>query len=44
MTIYMYNNAFQNMNFGYGSAVSMLILLFSLIAIYAAKLITQRNR
>ncbi|MFH5182454.1 carbohydrate ABC transporter permease [Paenibacillus sp. TAB 01] len=44
MTIYMYNNAFQNMNFGYGSAVSMLILLFSLIAIYAANLITRRSR
>lgn len=44
MTIYMYNNAFQNMNFGYGSAVSMLILLFSLIAIYAANLLTRRSR
>ncbi|TDF93028.1 carbohydrate ABC transporter permease [Paenibacillus piri] len=44
MTIYMYNSAFQNMSFGNGSAVSMLILLFSLIAIYAAKLLTQRNR
>lgn len=44
MTIYMYNNAFQNMNFGYGSAVSILILLFSLIAIYAANLLTRRSR
>ncbi|UUZ92462.1 sugar ABC transporter permease [Paenibacillus sp. P25] len=42
MTIYMYNNAFMNMNFGLGSAVSILILVFSLIAIYAAKLVTQR--
>ncbi|MFD0677577.1 MULTISPECIES: carbohydrate ABC transporter permease [unclassified Paenibacillus] len=44
MTIYMYNNAFQNMNFGYGSAVSMLILLFSLIAIYAANQLTRRSQ
>jgi raffinose/stachyose/melibiose transport system permease protein len=40
MTIYMYTNAFNNMSFGLGSAVSILILLFSLIAIYAAKLLT----
>ncbi|MDO3413283.1 sugar ABC transporter permease [Saccharibacillus sp. CPCC 101409] len=33
MTIYMYNNAFINMRYGYGSAVSILILLFSLIVI-----------
>lgn len=44
MTIYMYNNAFQNMNFGYGSAVSILILVFSLIAIYAANLLTRRSQ
>ncbi|TXK84612.1 carbohydrate ABC transporter permease [Paenibacillus sp. N3.4] len=43
MTIYMYNSAFQNMSFGYGSAVSILILLFSLIVIYSANLITRRN-
>lgn len=43
MTIYMYNSAFQNMNFGYGSAVSILILLFSLIAIYAANILTRRS-
>jgi raffinose/stachyose/melibiose transport system permease protein len=40
MTIYMYTNAFNNMSFGLGSAVSILILLFSLIAIYAAKVLT----
>ncbi|SEC61673.1 sugar ABC transporter permease [Paenibacillus sp. GP183] len=40
MTIYMYTNAFNNMSFGLGSAVSILILLFSLIVIYAAKLLT----
>lgn len=33
MTIYMYNNAFMNMRYGYGSAASILILLFSLIVI-----------
>ncbi|MBA2939114.1 sugar ABC transporter permease [Paenibacillus sp. CGMCC 1.16610] len=33
MTIYMYNNAFVNMRFGYGSAVSILILVFSLIVV-----------
>jgi raffinose/stachyose/melibiose transport system permease protein len=44
MTIYMYNNAFQNMSFGYGSAVSILILLFSLVAIYAANLLTRRSQ
>jgi raffinose/stachyose/melibiose transport system permease protein len=44
MTIYMYTNAFNNMSFGLGSAVSILILLFSLIAIYAAKLLTAANK
>ncbi|MNP75857.1 hypothetical protein D3C76_1729840 [compost metagenome] len=33
MTIYMYNSAFINMRYGYGSAVSILVLLFSLIVI-----------
>ncbi|MEF2964892.1 sugar ABC transporter permease [Paenibacillus sp. M1] len=33
MTLYMYNSAFLNMRYGYGSAVSILILLFSLIVI-----------
>jgi raffinose/stachyose/melibiose transport system permease protein len=33
MTIYMYNSAFVNLRYGYGSAVSILILLFSLIVI-----------
>ncbi len=33
MTIYMYNSAFMNMRYGYGSAVSILILLVSLIVI-----------
>jgi len=43
MTIYMYTQAFNNSDFGLGSSVSILILLFSLIAIYAAKFITRRN-
>jgi raffinose/stachyose/melibiose transport system permease protein len=33
MTLYMYNSAFMNLRYGYGSAVSILILLFSLIVI-----------
>lgn len=33
MTIYMYNHAFVSRQFGYGSAASMLILLFSLIVV-----------
>lgn len=36
MTIYMYNNAFMSRQFGYGSAVSILILLFSLIVVVVA--------
>ncbi|MBA2943709.1 sugar ABC transporter permease [Paenibacillus sp. CGMCC 1.16610] len=43
MTIYMYTQAFNNSYFGLGSAVSILILIFSLLAIYAAKLVTRRN-
>jgi raffinose/stachyose/melibiose transport system permease protein len=43
MSIYMYTNAFSNMSFGLGSSVSILILIFSLMAIYAAKLITRRS-
>lgn len=33
MTVYMYNSAFLNREFGYGSAVSILILLFSLVVV-----------
>ncbi|WP_405109277.1 sugar ABC transporter permease [Paenibacillus sp. FSL K6-1217] len=33
MTLYMYNSAFMNLRYGYGSAVSILILLFSLVVI-----------
>jgi raffinose/stachyose/melibiose transport system permease protein len=44
MTIYMYNNTFTNIRFGFGSAVSVLILIFSLIAIYVAgRLTTSRD-
>ncbi|TNJ66253.1 sugar ABC transporter permease [Paenibacillus hemerocallicola] len=40
MTIYMYINTFTNIQFGYGSAVSVLILIFSLIVIYGANKLT----
>lgn len=44
MTIYMYNNTFTNIRFGFGSAVSVLILIFSLIVIYVAgRLTTSRD-
>lgn len=44
MTIYMYNNTFTNIRFGFGSAVSVLILVFSLIVIYVAgRLTTSRD-
>lgn len=44
MTIYMYNNAFVNMRFGYGSAVSILILVFSLIVVTVVnKLATEKK-
>lgn len=36
MTIYMYNNSFINREFGYGSAVSILILIFSFIVVFFA--------
>src|SRR5690606_34515362 len=35
MTIYMYNSAFLSRQFGFGSAASILILLFSLIVVAA---------
>lgn len=43
MTIYMYNNAFLSRQFGYGSAVSILILLFSLIVVVAANKIGKEK-
>lgn len=43
MTIYMYNNAFLSRQFGYGSAVSILILLFSLIVVVAANRIGKEK-
>ncbi|GLX69761.1 carbohydrate ABC transporter permease [Paenibacillus glycanilyticus] len=36
MTIHMYNSAFVNLDYGYGSAVSIMILLFSLVVITIA--------
>lgn len=43
MTIYMYNKTFINLQFGYGSAVSILILLFSLIVITAVNKLIKRE-
>lgn len=43
MTVYMYNNAFMNMRFGYGSAVSILILVFSLIVISIVNRISREK-
>jgi len=43
MTIYMYNNAFMSRQFGYGSAVSILILLFSLIVVVVANRIGREK-
>ncbi|MFB5677105.1 carbohydrate ABC transporter permease [Paenibacillus terreus] len=43
MTVYMYNNAFMNMRFGYGSAVSILILVFSMIVISIVNRISREK-
>ncbi|MCS7460669.1 sugar ABC transporter permease [Paenibacillus doosanensis] len=43
MTIYMYNSAFVNMRYGYGSAASIMILLFSLIVISIVNRITREK-
>ncbi|NOU98665.1 carbohydrate ABC transporter permease [Paenibacillus planticolens] len=43
MTIYMYNNSFTSLRFGYGSAVSIFILAFSLIVIYVANKFTNKD-
>jgi len=44
MTIYMYNSSFTELKFGYGSAVSLFILAFSLIVIFVANKLTNRNQ
>lgn len=41
MTIYMYNNTFQYMRFGFGSAVSVVILLTSLVVILIAQYLAR---
>jgi len=41
MTIYMYNNTFMNLQFGMGSAVSILILAFSLAAVMTVNKLFQ---
>jgi len=43
MTVYMYNNAFINRQFGYGSAVSILILLFSIIVVTLVNRLTREK-
>jgi len=43
MTIYMYNNSFTSLRFGYGSAVSLFILVFSLVAIYLAQKLKSKD-
>jgi len=43
MTIYMYNNSFTSLRFGYGSAVSLFILVFSLLAIYLAQKLKSKD-
>ncbi|GGA24178.1 carbohydrate ABC transporter permease [Paenibacillus physcomitrellae] len=43
MTIYMYNSAFMNLRYGYGSAASILILLFSLIVISIVNRVTREK-
>ncbi|RXZ79197.1 sugar ABC transporter permease [Paenibacillaceae bacterium] len=43
MTVFMYNNAFINRQFGFGSAVSILILLFSLIVVMLANKFTREK-
>ncbi|MFD2115099.1 carbohydrate ABC transporter permease [Paenibacillus yanchengensis] len=44
MTIYMYNSAFVNREFGYGSAVSILILLFSLIVVMITNVVGREKK
>lgn len=43
MTIYMYENTFSSLRFGLGSAVSIMILLFSLVIVLIATRLLQRN-
>ncbi|WP_449537859.1 carbohydrate ABC transporter permease [Ferdinandcohnia sp. Marseille-Q9671] len=43
MAIYMYEKTFSSMKYGYGSAVSLYIFVFSLLLIWISKLILQRK-
>lgn len=44
MTIYMYENTFQYMRFGFGSAVSIVILIISLIVIVGIQFLAKDDR
>src|SRR5699024_2535804 len=43
MATYMYNNTFMVYRYGYGSAISTLIIIFSLILIGISQLVTKRK-
>jgi len=43
MAIYMYENTFSSMKYGYGSAVSLYIFVFSLLLIWISRLLLQRK-
>lgn len=44
MTIFMYENTFSSLRFGFGSAISILILVFSLLIVTIATRLMQQNR
>ena len=43
MAIYMYEKTFSSMKYGYGSAVSLYIFVFSLLLIWISRLLLQRK-
>jgi len=43
MAIYMYEKTFSSMKYGYGSAVSLYIFVFSLVLIWVSRMILQRK-
>jgi len=43
MAIYMYEKTFSSMRYGYGSAVSLYIFVFSLLLIWVSRLLLQRK-
>jgi multiple sugar transport system permease protein/raffinose/stachyose/melibiose transport system permease protein len=42
MAVYMYNTTFVFQNYGYGSAISIVIILFIVLAIWLTKVVTNR--